>query len=334
MSTIYPQWPPSTTAPWQAPQSDLPLTPERLMALLKSGPGTLAPPKAALASAASPQPNATPSAQQAAATQSLNELSALLTPETLKQLLRNPDSEASRKLLEKIKSLLTPANIASLLHGPNTQANRKVLAAIGQLLGKEALAVVLITAKREAGKEVTDKFGAKMLTTLPKALEGGGGGIGDSIDQLNESKSALDTLKRNFSTMNATAEQLAEVGALLSEEQLGVEQTPTRDQSTHSDRAPSAPATHRFNATSDSTLQNLREVHNFKPGDKLDLSGIRNQLNQPLELVEHLTGAAGQMQIHYLPSTNTTVITITGKPGTPPFIVKIFGEVRHRDLVS
>lgn len=347
MSTITPQWnhrPPASQPPHASAPPAL-LTPERLNALLRSGPDRSTPAKSPETPRPSPTTSApapaSPQAPQAKLTEDLNELNAVLTKDTIDQVVRDPHGKSSRTLVARTRALLTPANMRSMLRGPDAQANAATLEGLGQRLGKDPLTATLKSASTDAEQAVVDQLKLNNLENLGKAYEGGGG-TGDILKDYNTSRTRIDALKRNLSAMQASARSLGDIGASLTKEKIAALRAPEPAPTPATAPAPAPTAEHatrqhntyRFNALNDSPLEAPRDVAGFRAGDKLDLAGIRTQLNKPLQLVERFSGASAEMQIHYLPSTRTSVITIAGNPGEPPFVLRVFGEVRFSDIVS
>jgi hypothetical protein len=348
MSTITPQWThrPPATQPTHASAPPPLLTPERLNTLLRSGPDRTAqakspetPRPSTAAAAASAPANASPSAPEAKLTTDLNELNAALTKDTIDRIVRDPNARSSRTLVARTRALLTPANIRSMVRGPNAQANAATLEGLGQRLGKEPLTATLKSASTDAEQAVVNQLKLNNLENLGKAYEGGGG-TSDILNDYNTSRARVDALKSNLSAMQTSAHSLGDIGASLTKEKIAALRAPGPASDTAPDAAPKAEHptrqhnTYRFNALNESPLDAPREISGFMAGDKLDLSGIRAQLNKPLQLVERFSGASAEMQIHYLPSTRTSVITIAGNPGEPPFVLRVFGEVRFSNIVS
>ena len=173
------------------------------------------------------------------------------------------------------------------------------------------------------------------LENLGKIYDGGLG-TDEILKDYNMSRKHIDAMKRDQSAREASVRTLYDIGGSLSKEKLSALRTPEPASATAqvAERLTRQRNTYRFNALSDSRLDAPREISGFMAGDKLDLSGIRNQLNKPLQRVERFSGASAEMQIHYLPSTGTSVIAVSGNPGEPPFVLKVFGQVRYSDIVS
>ncbi|MGY2398378.1 M10 family metallopeptidase C-terminal domain-containing protein [Pseudomonas sp. SDO5271_S396] len=277
-------------------------------------------PKTAEAIASAPAPSS-------GTTQALNELSALLTPANLGLLLRSPNDKGAKALLEQLRSLLSPGNIASLLRGPDAEANAKVLKTIGKQLSKETVSTQRDSALDEVGKNYKRQETLNNVAMLPQSFDGGG--LESDVSQQNNIQKRLSGLKRQLSEIQTVGNALIGIGESLTADKIdaarGANDAPLS--------ASNGPATYRYRSIEESTLGTPSEIRNFNRNDKLDLSDIQRQTGKPLHLVEHFSGAPGEMQIHYLPGTHTSVIAINGNPGQPPMVIKVFGEVRHSNLV-
>lgn len=305
-----------------APQATL--TPERVNRLLNAGPNWSAPPRAP------DRPRASTATKEAEATKQLEDLNVALTPETIKEIQSNPNSAKARTITEEFNRVLTPENVRSMSRGGNAKKNRAVLRNIRDRLDKKTIDSNLDSAKHQIASDMTDKMRLKILQIIIASFDGD---LWSSVDQHNSSLRELGDTRKNFSEMETKSKTLTDTAAYLSDEQLDQAALETQD-SSHTDTTADAAATYSFNATSESTLEAPSEVRSFKSGDKLDLSGIRRQLNTPLRLVERSPEASGEMQIHHSPSANASVIVIADAPGKPPFVLKVFGEVRQSNIVT
>lgn len=341
MLTIPPQWAnrPTASQPAHASASPAQLTPERLNALLRSGPrwsASAKPPEPTRPSPAATAPGpALPSAPEAKLTEDLSDLNTALTQDNINQMVRDPDAESSRALIARTRALLTPANMRTMLGGPNASTNAATLEGLRQRLGKQVLTETQQSASNDAEQELIDQMKLHLLESLGKIYEGGLG-TDEILKDYNMSRKHIDAMKRDQSAREASVRTLYDIGGSLSKEKLSALRTPEPASATAqvAERLTRQRNTYRFNALSDSRLDAPREISGFMAGDKLDLSGIRNQLNKPLQRVERFSGASAEMQIHYLPSTGTSVIAVSGNPGEPPFVLKVFGQVRYSDIVS
>lgn len=95
------------------------------------------------------------------------------------------------------------------------------------------------------------------------------------------------------------------------------------------------PNVYSFLNTRESTLDAPIEIREFVHGrDKLDVSGIRKQLNKKLQWVNTLSGISGEMQLKYSPTHDASVLVICGNQGEPAFVAKVFGKLKEADLVT
>lgn len=341
MLTIPPQWAnrPTASQPAHASASPAQLTPERLNALLRSGPrwsASAKPPEPTRPSPAATAPGpALAAAPEAKLTEDLSDLNTALTQDNINQMVRDPDAESSRALIARTRALLTPANMRTMLGGPNASTNAATLEGLRQRLGKQVLTETQQSASNDAEQELIDQMKLHHLENLGKIYDGGLG-TDEILKDYNMSRKHIDAMKRDQSAREASVRTLYDIGGSLSKEKLSALRTPEPASATAqvAERLTRQRNTYRFNALSDSRLDAPREISGFMAGDKLDLSGIRNQLNKPLQRVERFSRASAEMQIHYLPSTGTSVIAVSGNPGEPPFVLKVFGQVRYSDIVS
>lgn len=341
MSTVHAQRAPGAPANHTAPSTPSPsqstLTPERLNALLTSGPDWSRPPKTANPSY-QPSTTGTPAAndafaQQAMAKKNLDHLRARLTKDAVEQLLSNPHSKESGALVDELRPLLTEDTITSMLRGPDADANAKVLQAFGEQLSQEKLASSYGSARGKVGKKFIEQLQAKNLDMLFKAFDGGS--YDDIIGHINQTQENISKLKRNFSDMNKAEQPLNNISALLKKEKLDtLRRAAGTDSPASASNPPGHGRTYSFSGSDPSTADAPSEIRQFGAGDKLDLSGIRSHLNKPLHFVESFSGASAQMQLHYQASTNTSVIAIGRGEGQSPYVIKVFGEVRRNNLLT
>lgn len=310
MSTIQPQHkverqnapPPHATKAPQPPPTD-----ERVNALLKSGPNWSKPPKA---------PNPVP---PAAPQEYPGDLEALLTRENIKQIVRTPNAPESKTLLEKIRARLNHEKIQAMLQDPNGKENARKLKAIGKHLNKDEVDSSLAASHNQMTEEKISQLKLRNIEMLTKAFDGDSvESIAENVKQWQDEKTAL---KKQFDESSTAAKGLNDIGTSLSEDNLNkLQQAPGK--------------TYSYGLTSESTLEAPSEIRDFSANDKIDLSGIRNQLNKPLQAVNSFTGASGEVKIDYSPSTHTSVVSVSNNPGEPPFVVKVFGEVRQSNLLT
>lgn len=316
--------PATTSTPSHPGAPQAPLTPERVKTLLNAGPNWSAPARAP----DRPRPSATE--KEAEETKQLEDLDAALTPETIKEIQSNPNSPKSRMITEQFNRVLTPEKVRSMSRGGNAKKNRAVLRNICDKLDKKTIDSNLDSTKHQVISDATDKMRLKILQIIIASFEGD---LWSAVEQHKSSLGELGDIRKRFSEMETQSKTLTDTAASLSDEQLDRADLETQA-SSNTDTTSDTYATYSFNATSESTLEAPSEIRSFKSGDKLDLSGIQRQLNTPLRQVERPPEASGEMQIHHSPSSNTSVIVIADAPGKPPFVVKVFGEVRQSNIVT
>ena len=335
MSSINPQQAPlgpsSTSKPPSPHSAQHPPTAERLNTLLKAGPNWSAPPKApdrprAPLDTPVSTSNTSPSAQDAQLTKKLGELDAALTPETIQQIQRDPSSSKSRVILDELKTVLSQKNIRSMSRGPNAKKNRSMLGEIRNKLDKKTLDSNLNATRTQMTNETRERITLKMLEASINSIDGD---LWGSIEPYRSSLEQLNNVRKKFSEMEPACTLLINTGDSLSNEKLDKAASET-----DTNTAAGTPTTYSFNSVSESTLGAPREIRDFKPGDKLNLAGIQRQLNTPLRKTDRTPEASGEMQILHSPATNTSVVVIADAPGKPPFVLKVFGEVRQSNIVT
>lgn len=273
----------------------------------------------------------------------------LLNRDSVIQMLREPFSMETRSRLSELRTLLSPANIRTMQNGPNAAGTIRQLNEFKTLLSQTNLEHLQDTA---AAVEVPglskNEIRSRMNTGDPEA------DFRASQEVEQELRLEEVNIKQRKRDSAGTAKALSGLGQSLNTlpQDTPTDETPSQAKPTPENNPPiqttqtpqprdNPPAqgssqTFTFGNIGESILAAPSEVMNFAHGrDKLDVSGVRAQLgNKPLDLVENFSGASGEMQIHYLPGTHTSVVMIAGDPGKPPFVVKVFGEVTYSDLVT
>ena len=338
----------------KAGQISTPPSPPPTTNVEPQAPGTDAPKKqTSTAPSTAPTTNVEPRAPGADAPQ-LAELRALTSRENVTKMLREPNSRETAGQLAAIRSLLSKENVESLLQGPDADEARKVITEAKERLGQSSLQRIHDrSAQTEASGLSAQEIRDRMSTSDPE----------ESFSQYRQIEHELriedSYTKQRVRQSTPLASALFDIGK---EVDLG-EPTPQPDnsppaadspkpdnnnnnnnnnQSTQSTQSASSnprtdnSQTFTFHNIRDSNFDAPKEVMDFNHNkDKLDVSAIRHQLgNKPLKLVENFSGASGEMQIHYSPANNTSVVMISGNPGEPPFVVKVFGEVRYSNLTT
>lgn len=308
--------PPVPTSPTS---SSLP-TPQDIHALLRTAPK----------GQAHVAPTTTPAQQPRTANATLDRIRALTSPESVTKMLREPRSPETAQRLTELRSLLSQASTRALQSGPDQQEATKTLGEVQQQLSLPNLQAQQKIAANEHNPELTpDRIRERTRSNDPDESY-------NNIIQLNQEIRLEEAMtKQRIQRSTPVVNALAEIGQSLKVDAYAPQPPATPPARSDAAHAP-AQQVYAFRDTGESTLAEPREVLNFAHGkDRLDVSGIRaRQGNEPLKLVEHFSGAKGEMQIHYLPGTHTSVVMISGEPGTPPFVLKVFGEVTFSDLIT
>lgn len=302
---------PKTPAPYGSNPPPSAQIDERVKTLLNAGPNWSRMPKAP--NPAPPTNNTTPQADP-------GDLAELLTKDNVREIVRDPNSPKSKAILEKLRERLTPEKLEAMLQAPNGGANARKLKAIGKALDKSEIDSNLSETKNQMTEQKIKELLLRNIEMLTQAFDGDGiEGIVGSMQRWNDEKTKME---KQFSESNSAAKGLNDIGSSLSEDNI-----------TKTQRRPPA-KTYSYDRLSESTLDAPSEIRNFSSNDKVDLSGIRKQMSKPLQVVNQFTGARGEVKIDYSPSTNNSLVSVSGNPGEPPFVVKVFGEVRQSNLAT
>ncbi|MBO0496409.1 M10 family metallopeptidase C-terminal domain-containing protein [Pseudomonas sp. Marseille-Q1929] len=302
---------PKTPAPYGNNPPPSAQTDARVKTLLDAGPNWSQTPKA---------PNPTPPTNNTTPQEDPGDLAELLSKENIKEIVRDPNSPKSKAILEKLRARLTPEKIEALLQGPNGEANARKLKAIHKALNKDEIDSNLSETKNQMAERKIQELMARNIEMIMQAFEGGG--IESFVGNVKRWQDEKADMEKKFSESTSAANGLHDIGGSLSDDNINNARR----------RAPGN--TYSYNRLSESTLDAPSEIRNFSSNDKVDLSGIRKQMNKPLQVVNQFTGASGEVKIDYSSSTNTSVVSVSGNPGEPPFVVKVFGEVRQSNLVT
>lgn len=247
---------------------------------------------------------------------------------------RNPAAK-SKPLQPKEDS--TPSGIDKNPADANTGASADAVTKmnrINHLLSRDSLIQMLrepdseqTTQRKTELQELLSEDSLKTLATDPAELAKLKNTISETL-----SEASLEALKREAATLPGSAPPTAQVhkDAPQPETDSSAELAPADPGNTAVPRPAGTPQIFSYNDLS----ANPGAVMSFTSGtDKIDLSGIRTQLGEkPLPLVERFSGISGEMTINYYAGSNTSFVTISRKPGEPPFELKVLGEVRYRDI--
>lgn len=328
----------------RAPQASTPPNPSPSTSLKQQAPGTDAPEEqASTAPTTAPTTDVEPQAPGADAPR-LAQLRALASRESITQMLREPNSQESAQKLAEIGSLLSKENVKSMLHGPDADEARKLITKVKERLGQSSLQMIHEQSSHiERPGLSPQEIRARTASSDPEES------FSQSMQVLDELRVEESYAQQRVRQSTPLASALFEIGK---EVDLG-EPTPQPDNSSaeadslkpdnnsnsnsnSNDSRIDIGQTFTFHSIRDSNFDAPQEVMDFDHNrDKLDVTAIRKQLgNKPLKLVENFSGASGEVQIHYNPANNTSVVMISGNPGEPPFVVKVFGEVRYSNLTT
>lgn len=253
-------------------------------------------------------------------------------------MLREPNSQESAQKLAEIGSLLSKENVKSMLHGPDADEARKLITKVKERLGQSSLQMIHEQSSHiERPGLSPQEIRARTASSDPEES------FSQSMQVLDELRVEESYAQQRVRQSTPLASALFEIGK---EVDLG-EPTPQPDNSSaeadslktasnSNDSRIGIGQTFTFHSIGDSNFDAPKEVMDFDHNrDKLDVTAIRKQLgNKPLKSVENFSGASGEVQVHYNPANNTSVVMISGNPGEPPFVVKVFGEVRYSNLTT
>ena len=322
----------------RAPQAFTPPNPSPSTSLKPQAPGTDAPEEqASTAPSTAPNTDVEPQAPGADAPR-LAQLRALASRESITQMLREPNSQETAQKLAEIRSLLSKENVKSMLQGPDADEARKLITEVKERLGQSSLQMIHEQSSHiERPGLSPQEIRARTASSDPEES------FSQSMQVLDELRVEESYAQQRVRQSTPLASALFEIGK---EVDLG-EPTPQPDNSSaeadslktasnSNDSRIGIGQTFTFHSIGDSNFDAPKEVMDFDHNrDKLDVTAIRKQLgNKPLKSVENFSGASGEVQIHYNPANNTSVVMISGNPGEPPFVVKVFGEVRYSNLTT
>ena len=322
----------------RAPQASTPPNPSPSTSLKQQAPGTDAPEEqASTAPTTAPTTDVEPQAPGADAPR-LAQLRALASRESITQMLREPNSQETAQKLAEIRSLLSKENVKSMLHGPDADEARKLITKVKERLGQSSLQMIHEQSSHiERPGLSPQEIRARTASSDPEES------FSQSMQVLDELRVEESYAQQRVRQSTPLASALFEIGK---EVDLG-EPTPQPDNSSaeadslktasnSNDSRIGIGQTFTFHSIGDSNFDAPKEVMDFDHNrDKLDVTAIRKQLgNKPLKSVENFSGASGEVQVHYNPANNTSVVMISGNPGEPPFVVKVFGEVRYSNLTT
>lgn len=148
--------------------------------------------------------------------QSLADLKALLTQDTINRLLRNPDAKESTETLGKIRDLLTQEHLNTFLRGPDAKANAKTLMDLGTLLSEDAINPRMKAATGDLAKtarEENERRRNDMLYQIATSDPDNDTAMWDAISDWQQS---MGKLQQRGQSSEKTARTFTDIGARLS----------------------------------------------------------------------------------------------------------------------
>ncbi len=301
-----------------------------LQALLESGPNSARAPK--LPDNPAPLP-----AQRAAMEREINALGAQLGRKMVEGMLRSPDTAESQAYFNKIDTLLTPDTLKGVLNGPNPKACTQALTLIETQLNKNAINSALNPIETEQVEAYRNYIDSAMFNLKASLMSAPPETRFEMVRAFSRREHApLTNIQHYINTLKDKSEHLCDIATQV-REAIGALQFAHPEEWRKDDYREPAGALHArtysFAHMNESTLEHPSEIRNFVTGrDKLDLSGIGRQLNKPLQCVNRLSGHSGEIQLHYSRAKNTSVVSVSDNRGQTAFVVKVFGQVKERDL--
>jgi len=305
---------------------------QALDALLRSAPSTTREPMRA--DGAPPT-----AADQAALEKQLKQLCDQLDRKSVERLMRDPESRESIANFNTIDKLLTPDNLKCLLSGPNATSCFKILARIETQLNKDSIDAVLSPIETEQVGAYRNYVEAALFALKASLMKASPGSRFDMVRAFARQEHApLTSIQDSMRSLEAKGNHLCDIATQVRKvteplQYAHLEDWQRRDH--YESDCKNHPKTYSFTHTLESTLDHPCEIRNFVTDrDKLDVTGIRRQLNKPLHWVNQLSGASGEMQLKYSRAHNASVLVISGNQGEPALVAKIFGQVKENDLLT
>lgn len=257
---------------------------------------------------------------------------------TVKRALCDPNATSSAAFISSLNTVFTQEHVDTLLRSPQAQAYTTALSEIGTHLNNDTINAALSPLEAEqidAYRKCVDSalFGLKyQLFNAP---------VGARFDLVRRfagnKQGALTDIERRLGGLGATAANLFNIATEVKRVNESLQYSHPDDWDRRRNEPDSGPQAnvYRYLNTRESSLDAPSEIRDFVHGrDKLDVSGIRKQLNTKLYWVNQLSGASGEMQLKYSPTHDASVLVISGSRGDPAFVAKIYGQFKETDLVA
>jgi len=314
------------------PPSPVSVSAQALDALLRSAPNATREPMRADGAAPAP-------ADQAALEKQLKQLCDQLDRKTVERLMRDPESSESKDTFNTIDRLLTQDNLKCLLNGPNATSCIKILARIETQLNKGSLDTVLSPIETEQVGAYRSYVEAALFALKASLMKASPSSRFDMVRAFSRQEHApLTSIQDYMHSLQVKSKHLCDIATQVRKvteplQYAHLEDWQRRDH--YESDCKNHPKTYSFTNTLESTLEHPCEIRHFVTDrDKLDVTGIRRQLNKPLHWVNQLSGASGEMQLKYSRAHNASVLVIAGNQGEPALVAKIFGQVKENDLLT
>lgn len=269
----------------------------------------------------------------------LNDLSNQLDRKMVEHMMRAPKSNASKAIHDELDTLTTPHHLKSLLSGPNAASCTKDFAKIEAQLKKESIGAVLDPISDEQVEAYRSYVGSALFDLKANLMNSSVGSRFELVRAFaRKQHPQLTSIQDYINELNTKSKHLCDIATQVNKA-IGALQyahhddweprnLPEPDHDKYS-------KTFSFTNTAQSTLEHPCEIRNFVTDrDKIDVTEIRQQLNKPLQCVNQLSGASGEIQLKYSRANNASVLVISGDRGEPALVAKVFGEVKEKDLLT
>lgn len=258
---------------------------------------------------------------------------------TVKRALSEPNARSSTAFVSKINTVLTKENLDTLLRSPQAQAHTTTLSEIATHLNNDTINAVLSPLEAEQIETYRKHVDAALFRLKYQLFNAPVEARFELVRRFAGNKlEGLTDVENRLTDLGASAANLfniaAEVKRVSESLQYSHPDDWDRRRNEPADSVPQANI-YRYLNTSESSLDAPSEIRDFIHGrDKLDVSGIRKQLNKKLQWVNQLSGASGEMHLKYSPTHDASVLVIAGNLGEPAFVAKIVGKFKETDLVA
>ena len=274
----------------------------------------------------------------AALEQGLNTLGARVGKTTVEHTLKNMDPTATTELINDFNTVLSPDKINTMVRSPNARASTETLTKIATHLNEDAINAVLTPLEAEHIERYRQHVEASLFNLKYQLMNAPVEGRFDLVRRFADTKpGAMVDVENRLANVWSQASSLINIATEVKKanESLQYSHPDDWDRRRSEPVSVQQPNVYSFFNTNESTLDAPYEIKDFVHGrDKVDVSGIRKQLNTKLQWVNQLSGLSGEMQLKYSPTQDASVLVISGNQGEPAFVAKIFGKIKETDLVT